>query len=62
MQKNTRHTLLDRAFRGSRFVPGFGSGLRSPQDSASGLPGAKFLRVHQEAGGHDPRFARVGIG
>ena len=36
--------------------------LRSPQDSASGLPGAKFLRVHQEAGGHDPGFARVGIG
>ena len=36
--------------------------LWSSQDSASGLPGAKFLRVHQEAGGHDPGFARVGIG
>ena len=36
--------------------------LRDPQDSASSFPGTKFLRVHQEAGGHDPGFARVGIG
>ena len=36
--------------------------LRDPLGSDSGLPGAKFLRVHQETGGHDPGFARVGIG
>ena len=36
--------------------------LRDPLGSDSGLSGAKFLRVHQEAEGHDPGFARVGIG
>ena len=36
--------------------------LGDPQGSDYGLPGAKFLRVHQEASGHDPGFARVGIG
>ena len=36
--------------------------LRDPLGSVSGLPGAKFLRVHQEAGGHDPGFDRLGIG
>ena len=36
--------------------------LRDPQGSDSGLPGAKLMRVHQEAEGHDPGFARVGIG
>ena len=36
--------------------------LRDPLGSDSGLLGAKFLRVHQEAGGHDPGCARVGIG
>ena len=36
--------------------------LRDRLGSDSGIPGAKFLRVHHEAGGHDPGFARVGIG
>ena len=36
--------------------------LRGPQGSDYGHPGAKFLRVHQEASGHDPGFSRVGIG
>ena len=36
--------------------------LRDLQGSDSSLPGAKFLRVHQEAGGHDPGFAQAGIG
>ena len=36
--------------------------LRDPQGSGSGLPGAKFLRVHREAEGHGPGFVRVGIG
>ena len=49
-------------FGGPGSSQGFGRDSGSPQGSDSGLPGAKFLRVHQEAGGHDPRFARVGIG
>ena len=36
--------------------------LRVSLGSDSSFPGAKFLRVHQEAGGHDPGFAREGIG
>ena len=42
--------------------PGVWKRLRDPLGSVSSFPGAKFLRVHQEAGGHDPGFARVGIG
>ena len=55
------HTLLDRVL-GVQVRPRVWKRLRGPQDSDSGLPGAKFLRVHQEVGGHDPGFARVGIG
>ena len=36
--------------------------LRDPLGSDSGLPGVKFLRVHQEAEGHVPGFDREGIG
>ena len=36
--------------------------LRVSLGSDSSFPGAKFLRVHQEAGGHVPGFAREGIG
>ena len=36
--------------------------LRDPQGPDSSFPGSKFLRVHQEAGGHGPGFARAGIG
>ena len=36
--------------------------LRVSLGSDSSFPGAKVLRVHQEAGGHDPGFARAGIG
>ena len=36
--------------------------LRGSLGSDTSFPGAKFLRVHQEAEGHDPSFARVGIG
>ena len=36
--------------------------LGDPLGSDSSFPGAKFLRVHQEAEGYDPSFARVGIG
>ena len=36
--------------------------LRDPLGSDSGLPGVKFLRFDQNAGGHGPGFARAGIG
>ena len=36
--------------------------LRDPLGSDSGLPGVKFLRVHQEDEGHVPGLAREGIG
>ena len=36
--------------------------LRDSQGLGSSFPGSKFLRVHQEAGGHDPGFTREGIG
>ena len=36
--------------------------LRDPLGSDSSFPFSKFLRVHQEAGGHDPGFVRAGIG
>ena len=57
-----QHTLLDRVFLWSRFVPGFGrdSGIHWVQILVFLV--LSFLRVHQEAEGHDPGFARVGIG
>ena len=36
--------------------------LRCSQDSDASFPGAKFLRVHQEVGGHGSGFVRAGIG
>ena len=33
--------------------------LRGPHGLDSSFPGSKFLRVHQEAGGHDPGFVRL---
>ena len=36
--------------------------LRDPLGSDSGHPGVKFLRIHQDAGGHGPGLARAGIG
>ena len=36
--------------------------LRDPQGIGSSFPGSKFLRVHQEAGSHDPGFVKAGIG
>ena len=36
--------------------------LRDPLGSDSGLPGVKFLRVHQEAEDHVPGFDREGNG
>ena len=53
---------LARQGSGVQFRPRVWKRLRDPLGSDSGLPGAKFLRVHQEVEFHDPGFARVGIG
>ena len=58
LYRKHQHTLLARV----QVRPRVWKRLRCSLDSDAGLPGAKFLRVHQEAGGHDPGFARVGIG
>ena len=55
------HTLA-RQGSGVQVRPRVGKRLRDPLCSDSGLPGAKFLRVHQEAEGHVPGFDREGIG
>ena len=54
--------LTRQGISGVQVRPGFFKRSRDPLGSDSGFPGAKFLRVHQEAGGHDPGFARAGIG
>ena len=53
---------LARQGSGVQLRPRVWKRLRDPLGSGSGLPGAKFLRVHQEAEGHDPGFVWVGIG
>ena len=62
LYRKTPAHLARQGISGVQFRPRVWKRLRDPQGSDSGLPGAKFLRVHQEAGGHDPGFARVGIG
>ena len=56
-----QHTLLDRGFSGVHARPRVWKRLRGPGSDTS-LPGAKFLRVHQEVGCHEPGFVREGIG
>ena len=62
LYRKTPAHLARQGISGVQVRPRVWKRLRDPQGSDSGLPGAKFLRVHQEAGGHDPGFARVGIG
>ena len=62
LYRKTPAHLARQGISGVQLRPRVWKRLRDPQGSDSGLPRAKFLRVHQEAGGHDPGFARVGIG
>ena len=62
LYRKTPAHLARQGILGVQVRPGVWKRLRDPRGSDSGLPGAKFLRVHQEAGDHDPGFARAGIG
>ena len=62
LYRKTPAHLARQAFPGVQVRPRVWKRLRVSLGSDSSFPGAKFLRVHQEAGGHDPGFARVGIG
>ena len=62
LYRKTPAHLARRGISGVQVRPRVWKRLRDPQGSDSGLPGAKFLKVLQEAGGHDPGFARVGVG
>ena len=62
LYRKTPAHLARQGISGVQVRPRVWKRLRDPQGSASGLPGVKFLRVHQEAEGHDPGFAREGIG
>ena len=57
-----QHTLLDKVFREVQVRPRIWKRLRDPLVSDSSFPGAKFLRVHLEVGGHAPGLDRAGIG
>ena len=61
LYRKTPAHLARQGLQGVQVRPRVWKRLRDPQGSDYGLPGAKFLRVHQEATGHDPGFARVGI-
>ena len=62
LYRKTPAHLARQVTSGVQVRPGVWKRLRDPQGSDSSFPGAEFLRVHQEAGGHDPGFARAGIG
>ena len=62
LYRKTPAHLARQGISGVQVRPRVWKRLRNPLGSDSGLPGSKFLRVHEEAGGHDPGFARAGIG
>ena len=62
LYKKTPAHLARQGVPGVQSRPRVWKRLRVSLGSDSSFPGAKFLRVHQEAGGHDPGFAREGIG
>ena len=62
LHRKTPAHLARQGVLGVQFRPRIWKRLRVSLGSDSSFPGAKFLRVHQEVGGHDPGFARVGIG
>ena len=61
LYRKTPAHLAKQGIVGVQVRPRVWKRLRDPLCSDSSFPGSKFLRVHQEAGGHDPGFARVGI-
>ena len=61
LYRKTPAHLARQGISGVQVRPRVWKRLRCPQDTDAGLPGARFLRVHQEVGGHDPGFARMGI-
>ena len=62
LYRKTPAHLARHCVPGVRVRPRIWKRLRVSLGSDSSFPGAKVLRVHQEAGGHDPGFARAGIG
>ena len=62
LNRKTPAHLARQGFSGVPVRPRVWKRLRCSLDSDASLPGAKFLRVHPEVGGHGSGFVRAGIG